>query len=295
MTSQYQKLPNTADLTTLQTIAEQHRHTHIIDLPYRLTSTWQDHNCDLGLWGNTETPVAWGVFLPPWWNYDYTLPPEHNGSALEEIILNHAIEEMHAYAQRTGDQFWGSVELFADRPRAADTITILKNLGFQQFDWSTVRFENDLSSELPQLELPAGFQIRPIQPTELNRFVELQQAAFNSKNMTEAWRKRIVAHQAYIPSLDLVVTNPDDLPVGFCINWLLGSTGQLEPLGVHPDFQGIGLGKALEIASLHALKQRGATTALVDHTSFNERAIQLSQQNGFRQTHNALRFYVEVG
>jgi hypothetical protein len=33
----------------------------------------------------------------------------------------------------------------------------------------------------------------------------------------------------------------------------------------------------------------------VDHGSYNEKAINLSRQTGFKQTNDALRYYIDVG
>jgi ribosomal protein S18 acetylase RimI-like enzyme len=101
-------------------------------------------------------------------------------------------------------------------------------------------------------------------------------------------------HPAYKPEIDLVAVTPDGLLAGFCICWLWQDVGQLEPLGVHPEYQGLGLGRALELAALQQLRQHGVRTVCVDHGSNNEKAINLSLKTGFKQTHNALRYYVEV-
>lgn len=107
--------------------------------------------------------------------------------------------------------------------------------------------------------------------------------------MTLEWRERKLKHPAYVPEIDLVVVGPDDQPVGFCVCWLLDGVGQIEPLGVHPDYQGMGLGRALEAAALGVMWEKGARKILVDHVSLNEAAIALSLQTGFKQTNNALR------
>ena len=81
---------------------------------------------------------------------------------------------------------------------------------------------------------------------------------------------------------------------GFCIGWILGEFGQIEPLGVHLGFQGIGLGKALEIAVMNAMWNLGVRRVFIDHVSTNEIAISNSQAIGFNQVNTALRFYVDA-
>ena len=249
----------------------------------------------MGLWEENGELSAWAVFQPAWWNLDYALLPALRGSSLEMELLTWGKAQMKSYAQQSGNKFYGSVELFADTPRIEQTVETLTQLGFQRFDWSIVRLQIDLAQNLSEPQLPAGFTVRPLRGhAEVEAYVSLHRAAFDSKRMTKVWRRRILEHPTYMPDIDLVVVAPDDTAVGFCICWLWQDVGQFEPLGVHPDYQGRGLGKALELAALHHLRQHGAQTALVDHASFNETAVAVSLQTGFKQVNNALRYYIDV-
>lgn len=273
----------------------EHPHIHIVDMPYRMTSIWQDYDCQMGIWEKASDVLAWAVFQPAWWNLDFVVHPALRGSAIEQEIFGWGKEQMLAYAKRTGEEFWGSVEFFEDSPNAAQTIKNLEAVGFAPFDWSIVRFELGLLQELPEAQLPAGYSIRPLHGMrEVQAYVDLHRAAFGSERMTVAWRKRILEHPAYRSEFDLIVENREKVPVGFCVCWRRENAGQIEPLGVHPDYQGMGLGKALEISAYQLLKRHGATLIKVDHASFNENAIAVSVRTGFRQKHNALRYFVDV-
>jgi mycothiol synthase len=104
--------------------------------------------------------------------------------------------------------------------------------------------------ELPHAQLHAGYKIRPLHGmNEVQTYVNLHRAAFGSEIMTLEWRTRILEHSAYRPNLDLIVENSENVLVGFCVCWQRGNVGQIEPLGIHPDHQGRGLGKALEVKS----------------------------------------------
>jgi GNAT superfamily N-acetyltransferase len=264
-------------------------------MPYRLTSTWQDQGCELGIWEKDDQLLAWAVFQPAWWNLDYALHPSAQGSALEAELLAWGQDQMKRYARRAGEQFYGSVEFFEDAPQAGQRVNYLERLGFQKFDWSIIRFAIDLQQDLPQPQLPAGFTIRPLRGRgEVGAYVSLHRAAFGSEKMTTAWRMRTLDHPAYRPEIDLVVVGPEDQPVGFCIGWLWQDIGQIEPLGVHPAYQGKGLGRALELTALHTLRQHGARWGYVDHVSLNEKAIALSLQTGFKPLNNALRYFIDL-
>jgi ribosomal protein S18 acetylase RimI-like enzyme len=288
--------PDLEQLHSLLNADPQHPHIHRVDMPYRLTSTWQEHGCEVGLWEQRDELVAWAVFQPPWWNLDYALHPSLRGSSLEKEIFVWGQAQMKSYAQRSGEEFWGSVEFFAGTPGAGEITNHLTQLGFQKFDWSVIRLEIDLDRELPQPKLPAGFAIRPLRgEAEVADYVRLHRAAFDSNKMTVAWRQRTLQHPAYKPEIDLVAVTSKGTLAGFCICWLWQDVGQFEPLGVHPDYQGLGLGRALELAALQQLRQHGARTVCVDHGSYNEKAINLSLQTGFTQTNDAWRYFLDVG
>lgn len=282
-----------ADYDRLKSILSPH--IHAVDLPYRLASTWQDWDCELGIWEHAKRLQAWAVFQPPWFNLDFAfLTGEDDPGLIEEVIV-WGIAQMKSYAQRIQDDFYGSVEFFADDPLASYLLPILDQLGFTPFDWNILRFEIDLAKEIPQPHPPEGFTIRPLRgETEIDAYVDLHRATFGSSQMTAAWRKRTLLQPAYQPYFDLLVVNPRGEAVGFCICWMDGERGQIEPLGVHPAYQGQGLGKALELTALQRLQEQGARYGLVDHASYNQAAIALSLQTGFQQSHNALRYYLDI-
>jgi ribosomal protein S18 acetylase RimI-like enzyme len=264
-------------------------------MPFRQTSTWQDHDCEIGFWEKGDELLAWGVFQPAWWNLDYAIQPSERGSILETEIFAWGVEQMMAYSRRTGEDFYGSVEFYEDTPSAERTIESLESLGFEKFDWSTIHFEIELHQEFPQPQLPDGFRIRPFGgEIEVDDYVDLHRAAFGSDKMTKAWRMRTLEHPAYRPESDLVIVSPGQKLVGFCICWTRGEISQIEPLGVHPEYQGRRLGSALELSALHTLREQGARYVYLDHVSFNEKAIALSLKTGFRQRNNALRYFVAI-
>ncbi|HEU5100789.1 MAG TPA: GNAT family N-acetyltransferase [Roseiflexaceae bacterium] len=285
--------PELAAFNALLDADPRHRHMHLVDMPFRAASTWRDRDCQVGLWKNESQLLAWAVFQPPWRNLDYAIAPSERGSALEQEVFAWGKQQMIAYAKHMGEPLHGAVELFEDTPRAQRTVEHLQALGFEQLDWSIPRFELDLRCEFPDYQLPAGFRIRPLNgQQEVQEYVDLVEAVFGPNWMTGEWRRRTIAHPAYRPEIDLIAANAQDVPVGFCGCWLWRDIGQIEPLGVHPEYRGLGLARALELAACAALQRQGARLLYVDHGSTNERAIALSLKTGFRQTNNALRYHI---
>ena len=142
-------IPDPDRLHPLLSADPQHPHIHRVDMPFRLTSSWQDEGCEIGLWEEGDRLLAWAVFQPPWWNLDYVIDPLAQGSSLEEEVLGWGQEQILGYAKRTGEEFYGSVEFFEDSPKVEQRVDYLEALGFQEFDWSTVRFDKNFNQGLP--------------------------------------------------------------------------------------------------------------------------------------------------
>lgn len=291
-------------LQTLLDVDPNHPHVHRIDMPFRLTSNWQDKGCEIGIWQAEEKLLAWAVFQPPWSNFDYALQPSEWGSSLEEEILIWGKQQIQAYLEQTGQEGYKCVEFFEDRPKAEQTVYYMEQLEFKELDWSIPRFAIDLNQDLPQPLLPTGFSIRPFQgKSEVDAYVKLFHAVFAPEGlgMIADWRLRTLEYPTYQRDIDFVVVSPEDQLVGFCGCWMWQQLGQLEPLAIHPEYQRQGLGTALELKALQGLRNQGAKLAYIDHGSNNQKAfakrggsrIALSLKNGFRQVNNAQRYFIK--
>jgi ribosomal protein S18 acetylase RimI-like enzyme len=117
-----------------------------------------------------------------------------------------------------------------------------------------------------------------------------QYRAFESdmtlERYTDRWR-RFMRSPVYNPELDVAVVAPDGRIASFCILWEDSAswTGSFEPVGTDPDFQRIGLGRAVMYEGLRRLKASGMKTAWVSTGSEHEPAIALYQATGFEIWH----------
>ena len=69
---------------------------------------------------------------------------------------------------------------------------------------------------------------------------------------------------------------------------ILGAFGHLSIAKGKTDFQAY-IPSALETLRIH-----GAQLVYLDHVSLNEKAITLSIKNGFKQSNNAVRYYIDT-
>ncbi|MGI8690414.1 MAG: GNAT family N-acetyltransferase [Thermomicrobiales bacterium] len=255
------------------------RQLHAIDLPYRLCSPSVMVSENVRLWeGADGTLLAWAIWQQPWITLDYAVHQNASGE-IEPAIIIWALERFRAMAREHGR----TLDYFVDAGEDdTDRIALLKQHGFARADWHLLHLTRPLDRAVPAPSLPAGFTIRHLADRDDRKgYVDLHCTAFATTNMTLAWKERVTRMPQYGADLDLVAIAPDGRFAAFCVGWLHGNEGQVEPLGVHPDFAGRGLGRALLNAMLRRFQARGATTAHIEVYNDNPRARHLYQSVGF--------------
>jgi ribosomal protein S18 acetylase RimI-like enzyme len=272
-------------------VQSQSENLHVIDLPYRLSSWALDESENIAEWVNENGKlVAWAVLQTPFWSIDYVLSPGLS-SDLHADILEWADRRVQEVMRTPyGHSSW-YVNVFADQ---TDRRRILEQCGFtSQMDgdensWSKVWMERAGQFEVPSYPLPAGFYLRPLAGEgEVNEYVDLHRAVFETRNMTAEWRRRTLKQPGYQPELDVVVVSPDGRLVAFCIGWLLKTIdgqqyGQIEPLGCHSDYRSYALGRVALCETLKRLQQLGGQSIFIETDNYRNTAFRLYESVGFR-------------
>lgn len=268
---------------------------NLVDLPYRLSSWALDDPANYHIWEADGQVQAVGLIQLPWLALDYALRP--GSESLVAAILDWAAARAGIIARTTQQELPLVVRI---PPNRAAHIPHLAARGFQlDDDWTIVHLNRALHGTLTTPALPDGYRFRALRgESEVAAYVDLHQTAFGSKNMRTGWRSRTLTMPQYRPELDLLVVDADDRPVAFCIGWLHPDQpiGQIEPLGVHPASQRLGLGRAVLLEGLRRLQVAGAQTARIDSYKHNDPALSLYQmpENGdFRVEYEAVG-YVRV-
>jgi ribosomal protein S18 acetylase RimI-like enzyme len=128
-----------------------------------------------------------------------------------------------------------------------------------------------LSSTAPEVILPDGYQVRALgDEGELPARSFLSWKVFHPDEPVDdysgwEWYKNIQRAPLYRRDLDLVVESPEGEMCSFCTIWFDDVTrvGAFEPVGTSPEYQRLGLGKAVISEGLHRLKDVGAEIAFV--------------------------------
>jgi ribosomal protein S18 acetylase RimI-like enzyme len=234
--------------------------------------------------------VGWAVWQQPWITLDTAIPPGRE-SALMPVLLDWAIarfRQMAVIHRRVLD--YGIDAREHDHVR----IALLEAQGFSRAAPHLLHLIRALSGLHETPALPEGFSIRPVAGAEdVAAYVALQQAAFGSTNMTADWKERTRRLPRYIPALDLLAFAPDGTPAGFCLGWLHGQEGQIEPMGVHPAYERLGLGRALLVETLRRLRDHGAATAHIEVHNDNPAARHLYESVGYRVTRRIWKYLRE--
>ena len=101
--------------------------------------------------------------------------------------------------------------------------------------------------------LPPGYELRTIATdADVAARVATGHAAFPGSTMTVEKYRFCRTTPLYRPALDTILVAPDGTVAAFALGWLDPLTGglELEPVGVHPDHQRRGLGRAVCRATL---------------------------------------------
>lgn len=143
--------------------------------------------------------------------------------------------------------------------------------GCGQHDFYMLQYRRSLLEPLPELLLPSGFRVSHVAGEgEVARRAALHRDSFlpySSKTLDEAMIKYRRARQmpGYDSTLDLVIVAPDGEWAAGGICWVdeRNKVELFEPIGTRPAYRRQGLARALMVAGLWELRQRGMVEAWV--------------------------------
>jgi len=264
---------------------------HLVDIPWRLSSPALQDERNARVWiddgGRMLGFATWQVY---WAVLDYFVRPGMYQHTVENGIFSWAMGRFRELDAERGRPLPYWVEF---RDDDIERQCVVEAHGFLlDDDYQYVQMLHPLTNPLPKPMLPAAFMIRPIAgEREVNSYVELHRAAFESTSMTPDWRLRTLFTPQYQPELDIVAVALDGSLAGFCVGWLNAEhhTGQVEPLGVHPHFHHMGIGRSLLLESLRRFKAHGANSVLVETENDRNIARNAYESVGFRPIHMVVR------
>ena len=124
--------------------------------------------------------------------------------------------------------------------------------------------------DLPAVSLPPGYRSDWVStPAVMIGRVAAHRAAFAPSDLSVKRYQRVQRTLAYRAELDRVIVTDSGEVVAFCTAWFdeRNQAGLLEPVGTRPAHQQRGLGRAVCLDALHALRASGARRAQVAYAT----------------------------
>jgi ribosomal protein S18 acetylase RimI-like enzyme len=221
------------------------------------------------------------------------LEPEARGRGIEELLLGHALRRAEEIVAEFG----------RDRPIAVGAYVMARDdsqrvaveaAGFSRIR-SGVQLIRPNLEDIPDVPLPDGFEIRPIEASDRAMHRRVWEAAarafansYGEQAQTEDQYERWLSSNEFNPPLWRVAFHGDTIAAQ-----ILNFLGEAEPDGsrlgwtesisTQPEFRRNGLARALLAESLRAVRDAGATKAALGADSQNPNQAQsLYESMGFR-------------
>jgi ribosomal protein S18 acetylase RimI-like enzyme len=177
-----------------------------------------------------------------------------------------------------------AVELEAWAPDDWPEQAALVSRGWTPTEVVITQFVQALDVELDPPRVPEGYVLRSLRgPQDVPARVEVHRAAFAPSKMTVEKYAILRAQDHYAFDRDIVLESADGTFAAFTMCWLdpLGSIGEFEPVGTHPDHQRRGLGRVIMRHGLRLMRAAGLRDALVFSLRSNVASEALYRSAGF--------------
>ena len=239
---------------------------------------------DVIIWEDTQGQIA-AVLNPEGPGYVYLqVDPGYRTPELENEMLILAEEKLAVSkeGQRPG------LNVFAGKNDQLRQ-DILMRRGYKLSSTWERHHSRTLSHPAPDVALPEGFKVRALGDVdELPDRSFLSWKAFHPNEPIEdydgwEWYLNVQRAPLYRRDLDLIAASPGGEMCSFCTIWFDDVTrvGAFEPVGTAPEYQRLGLGKAVIHEGLRRLEKLGAQIAFVG--SGSEGASAFYTSIGFNQ------------
>ncbi len=247
------------------------------------------------LWEQDDRLLGWTLLSPEWRAFDVFFLPELRGTQQALEMYRWAQERLAGIVRSRGGKEICTMWIYENDDAVAG---MLQQMGFQSGAYSMRYMERQLEKPISLPSLPAGYKVRSVAgETEAPARAAASHAAFESEWSIDRYVGRYLRFMrtpVYMQDLDVVAVAPGGSHAAFCISWPdpVNKVGLLEPVGAHPNYQNIGLGKAVVLEGLRRLRARGMTRAIVCAESGNRAALGLYESAGF-SVKNTLRTFVK--
>jgi ribosomal protein S18 acetylase RimI-like enzyme len=228
--------------------------------------------------------------------FDWEVLPELRGSEVEREVVEWGRRSVLAWRSSVGMEPRCEVEC---RPDDGMRVALLEGMGFARTEGGAVHFRQILEREIEEPRVPDGWSVRGLRDDDIESRATTQREAFTpgSKTTPETWRRLMAQAPSYEREMDSVAVAPDGTVHAAALAWLDedNRTGEFEPVATRPSMQRRGLGRAVLLRGMRAMRERGMTTAIVRTNASNAAAIALYRSVGFEPWARCRSWSLEVG
>ena len=228
-----------------------------------------------------------------YWQFGY-LRPEWRRKGIGRAMLRYTESRARVHAQANPMSEPGFLQVYAE-DTAYGKNGLLASEGYAPIRYTFFMQHKNLDT-LPAAPLPPGLELRPVRREHMRAIWEAKEEAFwdhwghvvgneadyerwlnDPTNDTSLWQIAWDAASEQVAGVSINVINADD---NASYNFLRGLIGSL---GVRRPWRGRGLGRALLVNSMTALRRRGMTEAVLGVDTENPTgALKLYESVGFR-------------
>ena len=244
--------------------------------------------------------VAWWTELDGTWVYlhEEFVAPAWRGPGIERALLRAMEERLSRVAAGHPTQDKAALATNATSAEPERRALVLEE-GYR-YTFSVLEMQRALDT-LPQAPLPTGLTLRHPRRDEYRALYQAMREAYAGKTLVEGFSEesyqKWAADPRHDPSLELLAWDEAQRTVAGLV-WprLDRGHGVIEEFVVRPAYRRRGLGRALFVAGLAALRERGAAMVRL-HTLAHSPggARQLYEQLGFRTVKSFDRYRKAMG
>ena len=225
------------------------------------------------------------------WGLEVIVHHEHRGTGVELALVRRALEVVR-------EAGGGHVHLWVFKPSAIHD-AVAHQLGLHRGrDLLHMRVALPVGNDVP---LPGGISVRAFEPgRDEEAWLDLNNRAFAEHPEQGGWDRESFERRMREPWFDpqdlLLAVDDDGTLVGS--NWTKldhdRKVGEIYVIGVDPSQHSAGLGKALAVAGLEHMAERGMREATLYVDGANEKAVALYRKIGFEQDHLDRAYVTEI-
>ena len=251
------------------------------------------------LWHDADGRLAAYAMLGEDPAFDFQVLPEYEWTGIEAEALRWADEKL-VELRRQDEKLWGGGLVSGSRQDNPQRMAFLEQNGFRQGgEFSEVNMLRGLDEPIPEIELPAGCQVREITESDIPNHAAADREVWypwTVGNITDEDYARFMRLPGYHRDLDVVTIAPDGVLAAYVNGWVdpLNRIGDFGPVGARQAYRRQGLTRAALVESLRRMQAHGMDRVCVSTGVSNTPALRLYESIGFRVVNRYLEYIREA-